>query len=381
MTRLRLLILLPLLAFAFAFPRVHAAPEKSFGTRHLPFKIGLMTGTVSQGEDEYRAAEAVVKAYGAEAISHVTYPDNFMTESETTISLLKGLADDPDVKAIVVAQAVPGTIPAIKKIKADRPDLVFILNTPHEDPKQVAKYADLAITEDELRRGETIVALAKKLGAKTFVHYSFPRHMSQQLLAQRRDLMREQCEKLGMKFEFVNAPDPTGDQGLPGAQKFILEDVPREVAKFGKDTAFFSTNCGMQEPLILAALDQGAIFPEQCCPSPTHGYPGALGIQIDEATAGDMAKIRAAIAAKIAEKHGSGRFATWPVSMSVVLIEASTELAIEAARAGAGARERLRDPEVVGAAIEKAGGVKVVVRPLSKDAPGYLLVIADSVIF
>ena len=354
------------------------AGDKAFGPKKLPFKIGIMTGTVSQGEDEYRAAEAVVKAYGADAITHVTYPDNFMTESETTISLLKGVADDEDVRAIIVAQAVPGTIPAIKKIKARRPDILFILNTPHEDPAQVAKYADVAITEDELRRGETIVALAKKLGAKTFIHYSFPRHMSQQLLAQRRDLMRATCEKLGLKFEFVNAPDPTGDQGLPGAQKFVLEDVPREVAKFGKDTAFFSTNCGMQEPLILAALDQGAIVPEQCCPSPTHGYPGALGIKIDDETAGDMVKIRAEISKKIAEKHGTGRFATWPVSMSVVLIEASTELAIEGVKAG---KQRLRDPAVVKAAIEKAGGVKVDVRALSEKDPGYLLVIAESVVF
>ncbi len=134
------------------------------GPKKLPFKIGIMTGTVSQGEDEYRAAEAVTRAYGKEAITHVTYPDNFMTESETTISLLQGLADDASLKAIIVAQAVPGTIPAIKKIKQSRKEMVFILNTPHEDPQQVPKYADLALNTDDVRRGETIVALAQRLG-------------------------------------------------------------------------------------------------------------------------------------------------------------------------------------------------------------------------
>jgi hypothetical protein len=342
-------------------------------------RVGIMTGTVSQGEDEYRGAEAVVARYGKDAVTHVTYPDNFMTESETTISLLKGLADDPDVKAIVVAQAVPGTVPAIKKIRKDRPDLVFILNTPHEDPDQVPKYADLALNPDELRRGDTVVAVARRLGAKHFVHYSFPRHMSQPLLAQRRDIMRAACEREGLSFDAVNAPDPMGDQGLPGAQKFILEDVPREVAKLGKDTAFFSTNCGAQEPLIRAALEAGAIVPEQCCPSPTHGYPGALGLAVSEADAGDMAKIRARLSEKIAEKGGKGRFATWPVSINVVMIEASTALALEVGK-GALSREKLRDAAVVRAALEKAAGGKVDIRPL-EGTDNYLMVIAESIVF
>ena len=37
-----------------------------------------------------------------------TYPDNFMAETETTISKLVAFASDPDVKAIVMCQAVPG---------------------------------------------------------------------------------------------------------------------------------------------------------------------------------------------------------------------------------------------------------------------------------
>ena len=35
------------------------------------------------------------------------------------------------------------------------------------------------------------------MGAKTFVHYSFPRHMSQELLARRRDIMKEEAAKHG----------------------------------------------------------------------------------------------------------------------------------------------------------------------------------------
>ena len=38
----------------------------------------------------------------------------------------------------------------------------------------------------------------------------------------------------------------------------------------------------MQEPLIKSTLQEGAIFPQQCCPSPYHAYPSALGIEIPE---------------------------------------------------------------------------------------------------
>ena len=61
------------------------------GTAAPAYKIGLVTGTVSQGEDEYRAAEKMKGKYG-DMIKHVTYPDNFMQEQETTIAQITGLA-------------------------------------------------------------------------------------------------------------------------------------------------------------------------------------------------------------------------------------------------------------------------------------------------
>ncbi len=255
----------------------------------LDFKIGIVTGTVSQGEEEFRAAENMIAKYGKDSIKHVTYPDKFTEEQETTIAQITGLAADPDIKAIIICQAVPGTAAAIDKIKEERDDILFIAGVPHEDPETISARADIVLETDNLKRGETIVSLAKEMGAETFVHYSFPRHMSMELLAQRRDIMKETCEELGLKYVEVDAPDPTGDAGISGAQQFMIEDVPRQVEKYGKDTAFFNTNCSMQEPpLIKAVLDAGAIYPEQCCPSPYHAYPGALGIEIPEEKAGDV---------------------------------------------------------------------------------------------
>ena len=80
-------------------------PEKK------PYKIGIMTGTVSQGEEEYQEAMNQIAKYG-DMIVHATYPDNFSTETETTISQVVQMASDPDVKAIVFVQAIPGAAAA-----------------------------------------------------------------------------------------------------------------------------------------------------------------------------------------------------------------------------------------------------------------------------
>ncbi|WP_346936208.1 DUF3798 domain-containing protein, partial [Clostridium sp.] len=256
-------------------------PTSGGKTEGKSYKIGIITGTVSQGEEEYRAAENMKKKYG-DMIVLQTYPDSFMKEQETTIANTLSLAADPDVKAIIFVQAVPGASAAIDKVREKNPDMLFIAGVPGEDPAMIGAKADVILQADELGMGKTIVEQAKKQGAKTLVHYSFPRHMSYEMLAKRRELLKESCNDLGLKFVDATAPDPTGDAGVPGAQQFILEDVPRKVEEFGKETAFFSTNCSMQEPLIKSTLNEGAIMPQQCCPSPYHAYPGALGIEIPE---------------------------------------------------------------------------------------------------
>ena len=347
------------------------------GTAAPAYKIGLVTGTVSQGEDEYRAAEKMKGKYG-DMIKHVTYPDNFMQEQETVIAQIAGLAADKDVRAIIVNQAVPGTVAAIRQVRDLRPDIIFLLGVPHEDPPLVAVTADLAFETDQEARGVTIVNLSKQLGAKKFLHYSFPRHMSMELLAKRRDIMKAECDKIGLEFVFVTAPDPMGESGIPGAQQFILEDVPRQVERHGKDIALFSTNCGMQEPLIISALNTGAIFPEQCCPSPTHGYPNALGLEITDELKGNIPGILKAINDAIVAKGGAGRFATWPIPTNYLLVEACVEIARDTVEG----KMDLNDMNAVKERLETAAGVSMGIRKLPEhEKENFYLITSASVIF
>lgn len=291
------------------------------------WKIGIMTNTVTQNEEEYRAAQNVLAKYGEEHVIHMTFPDKFMDEQETTIANLVSMASDPDVKALIICQACPGTAPGIDSVKEIRDDLLIMVGQPQDDPPVISARADIVMQLDEMGMGVAIPAQAKAQGAKVFVHYSFPRHMSYPLLSARRDLMKSECARIGLEFVDATAPDPTGDAGIPGAQQFILEDVPRMVAKYGKDTALFSTNCAMQVPLISAVVETGAIYPQPCCPSPYHGFPSALNIGIPDDKKGDIGFVVDEITRIMAEKGMTGRTSTWPVPVSMMMIEGSAEYA------------------------------------------------------
>ena len=291
------------------------------------WKIGILTGTVSQNEEEYRAAQNVLAKYGPEHVEIMTYPDKFMDEQETTISNIVTLAQTPGIEAIVIVQAVPGVSAGIAQAREINPDILIIGGTPGEDPPEISAQADLVLAADELAMGNTVIAQAKAMGAKTFVHYSFPRHMSYALLAARRDLFRENSEKEGIVFIERDAPDPTGDAGLPGAQQFIIEDVPKVVQEYGKDTAFFSTNCGMQIPLIKMVVETGALYPQPCCPSPFHGFPAALDVEVPEDKKGDVSYMIETVSDIIAEKGMTGRLSTWPVPVAMMFVEAGAEYA------------------------------------------------------
>ncbi len=310
------LVLCVLLATGFLFAQ---------GTKEAPaakpaatdFHIGVVTGTVSQSEDDLRGAERLISEYGSASsggiIQHVTYPDNFMDEAETTISVISGLADDPKMKAIIVNQAIPGTTEAFRRVKEKRPDIITIAGEAHEDPGVIQTSADLAVNNDFVARGYLIIRTAHELGCDTFVHISFPRHLSYETMSRRVAIMRATCQELGMKFVLETAPDPTSDVGVAGAQQYILEKVPAWIETYGKNAAFFCTNDAHTEPLLKQLLAYGGFFIEADLPSPLMGYPGALGIDLS-AEAGDFAAILKKVEASVVAKGGAGRFGTWAYS-------------------------------------------------------------------
>ena len=277
------------------------------------FHIGIVTGSVSQSEDDRRGAEAFQAKYGEDVVKLAIYPDNFTEELETTIQTIVNLADDPLMKAIVVNQAVPGTAEAFNQIKDKRPDILCLAGESHEDLPVIGAAADLVSNNDFVSRGYLIIKTAHDLGCDTFVHISFPRHMAYETMSRRVAIMRKTCEQFGMKFVLETAPDPTTDVGVAGAQAYILEKVPEWVEKYGKKAAYFCTNDAHTEPLLKQLLVYGGYFIEADLPSPLMGYPGALGLDLTE-EAGDFEKILAKVEDAVVAAGGAGRFGTWAYS-------------------------------------------------------------------
>ena len=315
-----------LLALVMALTLV-ACGDKNTGDTNNPgttgddapaYRIGIVTGSVSQSEDDRRGAEAFQAEYGEDMVKLAIYPDNFTEETETTIQTIVNLSADPLMKAIIVNQSVPGVTEAFRKIKESRPDIICIAGESHEDLPEIGSAADLVCNNDFVSRGYLIIRTAHELGCDTFVHISFPRHMSYETMSRRVAIMKAACEEFGMKFVLETAPDPTSDVGVSGAQAYILEQVPAWAEKYGQKAAYFCTNDAHTEPLLKQLLEYGGYFIEADLPSPLMGYPGALGIDLTE-EAGDFQKILAKVEDAVCEKGGAGRFGTWAYSYGYTL--------------------------------------------------------------
>ena len=289
--------------------------------------IGIMTGTVSQGEEEFLAASLMQQRFGADRILTTTYPDNFGAEIETTIANILALADQ-GANAIVIVQAPPGTIAAIQAVREQfGDDILFFTGVTHEAPADIAAHTDIAMISDDLSMGRVIIEQAARMGADTFAHISFPRHLGMENIARRRALLMEAAAEYGIEWVEITAPDPMSE-GVSLAQQFILENMPRWIAEHGQNTAFFSTNCGMQEPMITQIVAYGGLYPLQCDPSPFHALPAAFNIDM-EGRAGDVDFVIEQLRAAVAAEGASGRISTWYVPINMLLVEVGTLYAIE----------------------------------------------------
>lgn len=292
------------------------------------YHIAIVTPTLSTSEDEYRAGEEMAKKY-PEIVKHLTLPENFEEEIETCISTIVSAADDPLMKAVVVSSGQSGLIPAFQQIKEKNPDILTITAPIFDEPEMMSKYIDLNLDTNWLERGRTIVEKANKMGAKTFVHYSFPTHLSKPLISARKDKMKETCKKLGMKFVEVVTPDPQTGDSVEAMQQFLQEDIPRQIKKYGKDTNIFGSNCPMYDVIIKEALNLKYTVAEQCCPTPTQAYPTVLGLEISEEDQSNFDKINNMISEKVDAAGMKGRLSGWPIPVTVYMPQFGVEVAKE----------------------------------------------------
>ena len=291
------------------------------------YKIAIMTGTTSQGEEEYYAATSLAEKY-PDIVIHDTYPDNFSSEVETTISKLIAFASDPEVKAIIFVQAVQGATAAFTQIAKDmgRDDILLICGVPAEDPADISAAADIVLANDEIGCGYQVADLSDMWDCDVLVHYSFARHLSYETIVAKRDAMKATAESYGIEFVERDCPDPTGDAGMSGAQAAVLEDIPKVMEEYaGKKVCFYCTNCGLQVALQQAIVNEpNAYYALPCCPSPYHGFQEAFGLT---ATYGDIEGAIKNLATYLNEHDAVDRFSTWSLPVNMSMINAGFEYA------------------------------------------------------
>ena len=347
-----------------------------------PYKIAILTGTTSQGEEEYRAAEKLLAEYPDIVVTD-TYPDNFSSEVETTIGKLLQFAEDPEVKAIIMVQAVQGATAAFTKIRETRPDILLLAGVAAEDPADIAGAADLVMGVDEINGGYQIVETAKEWGADVLIHYSFARHMGYETIVARYNIMKEEAELAGIELVFRDAPDPTGDAGMTGAQTFILSDVPKVMEEYaGKKVAFFTTNCGMQEALQAAVLKEAnAYYPLPCCPSPFHGFPASLGLGVSAEDYGNIDSYLQKMAAKLNEFGAVDRVSTWAVPVNMSMILGGFEYAKDYIENGGEKTDKAKLVTALSNAAGAEAAVSTYVDADGNEVPNYFMILFDNVNF
>lgn len=338
-------------------------------------KICVMTPTLSWSEDQYRAGEKLVEKY-PDMIVHTTLPDDFAAEQETGITQIMNVAKDKSFDALVICYGDSGILPAIKMAKEENPDLVIVTAPVWDDPYEMADVIDLCIDANWDKRGAKIAEKASDMGAKRIIHYSFPTHLSMEEVAQRRETMKTTAEKLGLEFIDVTMPDPyvTTDTAV---NQFVQEDIPKQIDKYGEDTCIFSTYCPTQDFVIGLALQYKYIVAEQCCPTPTQGYPAGMNLEITEDIAGDFDAINKMISEKAAEYGVTGRLSTWPVSMGMFQPEFATEATIRALKG----EIELTDVEALAEVASDVAGVAVDIEKLDGEYDNYVLYIMDSIYY
>lgn len=331
------------------------------------YKIGFMTGSVSQGEENYRIVEKI-HDNNPDVVEVMLFPDKAATEQETTISNALSLAADPDVKAIIFSQAVQGTAAACQKIREIRPDILLIAAGYSDDAASTAANCDVFFHTDTAGLGKQMVDAAHEEGVENVVHYSFPRHLAMQVVANRLQVMKDTCAEYGMNLIEATTPDPMSDAGTTGTQQFVLEDVPRIVDAHGVMTTFFGTNIGQQEPMIKKVVETKSYYTSPSDPSPFGAYPNALGIEAPADKSFDIEWMMNAISEKLAEVGMTGHMGAWKTSVLNVWTTGAYNYAVKFCE---GQTKDRVDYDALKAAFEEVAQGEVQMTPITDNGVTY----------
>lgn len=296
-------------------------------TVETEYKIAVITKPLSEDRETFEAAQQLQQKHGKNMVT-VTYPHNYTIHPEQIVSTITALADDPDVRVIIIPEVVDGTAAGIKKLRETRNDILIITGMNAENAAEIAPLSDLCLIENKTATGTTIIEQAVSMKAKTFVYITCQNDLENSAISAHEELLRETCSSEEISFIEAIAPDPSGAEGVTGTQAWINENIPLYVEEYGKNTAFYATNEAMSIPLIQQVATCGAILPQLCNPSPYHGYPEAFDIDLTDHEA-DTSHLLHQIKSAIASYNNKGRMAAWSVPQNIIVLQAGVNYSLQ----------------------------------------------------
>lgn len=106
-------------------------------------KVGVLCSPLGWGEENYRMTEKCIEKFGEDRIEVNSLPED--SDVQTIVSLASSMASNEEIGALVINEAVPGSIAAADAAKQANPELLVIMVNPSEEPSEVSKSADLAV--------------------------------------------------------------------------------------------------------------------------------------------------------------------------------------------------------------------------------------------
>lgn len=291
------------------------------------YKIAVITKPLSEDRETFEAAQQLQRKHSNSVVT-VTYPHNYTTYPEQIVSTITALAENPDVRVIIIPEVVDGTAAGIKKLRETRNDILIITGMNAENAAVIAPLSDLCLIENKTATGTTIIEQAVSMKAKTFVYITCQNDLANSAISAHKELLKETCSSLEISFIEAIAPDPFGAEGVTGTQAWINETVPLYVTEYGKNTAFYATNETMSIPLVQQVAACGAILPQLCNPSPYHGYPEAFDIDLTDHEA-DTSYLLQQIKSAITSYNNEGRMAAWSVPQNLIVLQAGVDYSLQ----------------------------------------------------
>jgi hypothetical protein len=234
-------------------------------------------------EDALLRAEALVVQFGQEQVVHKIWPSWGAVNGEEIIDeMFSEISEDHDVKAMIIFDSFSDSSYVIDSLTDLRDDifLVFVIYAFSDKADYIDVRADLIIQTDAHRLGETYARQAISMGAETLAEYSFPMNRSDPVHSLRRDAIITTAEREGIRFIDLEAPTPGGGDWLQiNMSPFLMQDLPRQAERLGKNTAFFGSSIFFQDLIMTQTVATGAIFVLTDHPSIFHTYPEVFEIE------------------------------------------------------------------------------------------------------